>query len=152
MQRVKIDYSENADRIPGFLLWQVSKLWQRKLNAALKDLDLSSTQAVILGNIVRMTGQKRTVTQISLSEITKVDPMTTSQSIRTLEKKKLIKRIVSEKDKRAFSIQPTTQGVQVTLEALQRIAQAHEEFFRPLDNEMNLFSYELQKLILPNNF
>jgi len=35
----------------------------------------------------------------------------------------------------------------VTIEALQRIAQAHEEFFRPLENEINLFSYELQKLI-----
>jgi DNA-binding MarR family transcriptional regulator len=147
MQRVKIDYSENAERIPGFLLWQVSKLWQRQLNAALKELDLSSTQAVILGNIVRMTGQKLTVTQIGLSEITKIDPMTTSQAIRTLEKKKLIKRIVVEKDKRAFSIQPTNHGVQVTLEALQHIAQAHEEFFRPLDKEINLFSYELQKLL-----
>ncbi len=147
MKTVKIDYSENADRIPGFLLWQVSKLWQRQLNSVLKDLDLSSTQAVILGNIVRMTGQKKPVTQISLADQTKVDPMTTSQSIRTLEKKKLIKRIVSEKDKRAFSIQPTTNGVKVTLEALQRIAQAHEEFFQPLEKELNLFSYELQKLI-----
>ncbi len=147
MKNVKIDYSENAERIPGFLLWQVSKLWQRTLNAALKDLELSSTQAVILGNIVRMTGQKRSVTQITLSAVTKIDPMTTSQAIRTLEKKKLIKRIVAEEDRRAFSIQPTTQGVKVTIEALQRIAQAHEEFFRPLDKEINLFSYELQKLI-----
>ncbi len=151
MKTVEIDYSENAERIPGFLLWQVSKLWQRHLNAALKDLDLSSTQAIILGNIVRMTGQKRQVTQINLSEITKIDPMTTSQAIRTLEKKKLIKRIIAEEDRRAFSIQPTSQGVRVTLEALQRIAQAHEEFFRPLDKEINLFSYELQKLIQPNN-
>ncbi len=151
MQNVKIDYSENAERIPGYLLWQVSKLWQRHLNAALKDLGLSSTQAIILGNIVRMTGQKRQVTQINLSEITKIDPMTTSQAIRTLEKKKLIKRIIAEEDRRAFSIQPTSQGVRVTLEALQRIAQAHEEFFRPLDKEINLFSYELQKLIQPNN-
>lgn len=151
MAIVKIDYSENAERIPGFLLWQVSKLWQRNLNAALKELRLSSTQAIILGNIVRMAGQKKMVTQIALADLTKNDPMTTSQAIRTLEKKKLIKRIVAEEDKRAFSVQPTTQGVKVTIEALQRIAQAHEEFFRPLDEEINLFSYELQKLIQPNN-
>src|SRR3990172_7621735 len=151
MKNVKMDYSENAERIPGFLLWQVSKLWQRHLNAALKDLGLSSTQAIILGNVVRMIGQKKLVTQISLSQITKVDPMTTSQAIRTLEKKKLINRVVAKGDKRAFSILPTQQGVRVMLEALQRIAQAHEEFFRPLDKEINLFSYELQKLIQPNN-
>ena len=151
MKKVKLDYSENAERIPGFLLWQVSKLWQRHLNAALRDLKLSSTQAIILGNIVRMIGQKKQVTQISLSEITKVDPMTTSQAIRTLEKKKLINRVVAKGDKRAFSILPTQQGVRVMMEALQRIAQAHEEFFRPLDKEINLFSYELQKLIASND-
>jgi DNA-binding MarR family transcriptional regulator len=150
MKTVKIDYSENAERIPGFLLWQVSKLWQRTLNAALKDLELSSTQAIILGNIVRMTGQKRLVTQITLSAATKVDPMTTSQAIRTLEKKKLIKRVVAKDDKRAFSVLPTKQGVQVTLKALQRIAEAHEEFFEPLEQELESFGKELQQLIESN--
>jgi DNA-binding MarR family transcriptional regulator len=151
MKKVKLDYSENADRIPGFLLWQVSKLWQRHLNAALSELKLSSTQAIILGNIVRMTGQKKTVTQIALSEQTKVDPMTISQAIRTLEKKKLIKRVVAQDDKRAFSILPTKQGVQATLRALQRIAEAHEEFFKPLEQELESFGKELQQLIESNN-
>ena len=146
MENVKIDYSENAERIPGFLLWQVSKLWQRHLNAALKDLRLSSTQAIILGNIVRMSGQKKVVTQKALSEVTKVDPMTTSQAMRTLEKKKLIKRVVSKDDKRAFSILPTTQGVRVTMEALQRIAEAHENFFDPVKGQIDLFSECLQEL------
>jgi len=147
MKNVKMDYSENAERIPGFLLWQVSKLWQRHLNAALKDLGLTSTQAIILGNIVRMTGQKKTVTQVALSEITKVDPMTTSQAIRTLEKKKLIRRVVVKIDKRAFSIVPTQRGAQVTLRALQAFVEAHESFFKPVEQEMETFARGLQKLI-----
>lgn len=147
MKKVKLDYSENAERIPGFLLWQVSKLWQRRLNAALEDLKLSSTQAIILGNIVRMTGQQKVVTQISLAEITKVDPMTTSQAIRTLEKKKLIKRVVSKEDKRAFSIVPRRKGAQVTLKALQAFVAAHESFFKPVEEEMEEFSKSLLKLI-----
>lgn len=151
MKKVKLDYSENAERIPGFLLWQVSKLWQRHLNAALKDLRLTSTQAVILGNIVRMIGQKKVVTQIALSEITKVDPMTISQAIRTLEKKKLIKRVVDKDDQRAFSIVPTNQGVRVTMEALQKLAEAHESFFKPLERETEAFGRSLQKLIKMNN-
>jgi DNA-binding MarR family transcriptional regulator len=151
MKTVKMDYSENAERIPGFLLWQVSKLWQRRLNAALEYLNLTSTQAIILGNIVRMAGQKKTVTQIALSEITKVDPMTTSQAIRTLEKKKLIKRVVSKTDKRAFSILPTRQGAQITMKALQAFVAAHESFFESLEWEMDVFGQILQKLIKINN-
>jgi DNA-binding MarR family transcriptional regulator len=147
MKKVKLDYSENAERIPGFLLWQVSKLWQRRLNTALEGLKLSSTQAIILGNIVRMTGQKKVVTQISLAEITKVDPMTTSQAIRTLEKKKLIKRVVSKEDKRAFSIVPTRKGAQVTLKALQAFVAAHESFFKPVEKEIEEFGKSLHKLI-----
>ncbi len=150
MPRGKIDYGESAEKIPGFLLWQVSKLWQRYLNSVLEELSLSSTQAIILGNIVRLTGNKKDVTQIMLSEITKVDPMTTSQAIRTLERKKLIKRITSKVDKRAFYVLPTPKGVEVTMQALQRIVRAHEAFFKPLEKEIDAFSASLQKLIKPN--
>jgi DNA-binding MarR family transcriptional regulator len=150
MKNVKLDYSANAERIPGFLLWQVSKLWQRHLNAALSELKLSSTQAIILGNIVRMIGQKKKVTQIALSDITKVDPMTTSQAIRTLQKKKLIKRVVSKEDKRAFSIEPTRQGVQVALQALQKLAKAHDEFFKPFEQDLGSFGNQLQRLLESN--
>jgi DNA-binding MarR family transcriptional regulator len=151
MANVKLDYSENAERIPGFLLWQVSKLWQRHLNAALKGLGLTSTQAIILGNIVRMSGQKKEVTQIALSEITKVDPMTTSQAIRTLEKKKLIKRVVSKEDKRAFFVLPTPHGARVTIRALQKLVEAHESFFEPLEKDLDSFGVALQQLIRFNN-
>jgi DNA-binding MarR family transcriptional regulator len=77
--------------------------------------------------------------------------MTTSQAIRTLEKKKLILRIVDKDDKRAFSIKPTQLGAQVTLQALQALVRAHEKFFKPIEGEINLFSFELQKLIHQNN-
>lgn len=150
MKNVKIDYSENAERIPGFLLWQVSKLWQRYLASALKDLRLSSTQAIILGNIVRLKGNKKNVTQIMLSETTKVDPMTTSQALRTLERKKLIKRIKTKEDKRAFTVLPTAKGVAVTMKALERMIGAHEAFFKPLEKEIGAFSANLQQLIKVN--
>ena len=147
MPDVKMDFSENADRIPGFLLWQVSKLWQRYLNAALEDLNISSTQAVILGNVVRLSGQSKEVTQVMLSEITKIDPMTTSQSIRALEKKNLIRRKASSSDKRAYHVQATQPGVEMAHKSLQRFVQAHEAFFAPLKQDIDAFSLHLQKLL-----
>lgn len=147
MANVKIDYSENADRIPGFLLWQVSKLWQRCLADALVDLKISSTQAVILGNVVRLSGQNKAVTQIMLSESTKVDPMTISQAIRTLERKKLVKRVAAQSDKRAYHVQATAKGLEVTDQALQRFVAAHEAFFEPLKDDLESFALQLQQLV-----
>jgi hypothetical protein len=40
-------YKESEDS-PGFLLWQLTALWQRKLNTLLKDLDLTHAQFVVL--------------------------------------------------------------------------------------------------------
>lgn len=147
MKPVKIDYSQNAEQIPGFLLWQVSKLWQRELNAALSDLGISGTQAVILGNIVRMQGQGKAATQIALAQITKVDPMTTSQALRTLERKKLIRRVTSKEDRRAVQVLPTVKGTKVTTQALQRFVQAHLNFFEPIKADLDSFALALQALV-----
>ncbi|MGH2582877.1 MAG: MarR family winged helix-turn-helix transcriptional regulator [Anaerolineales bacterium] len=147
MTIVKMDYSENAEKIPGFLLWQVSKLWQRHLNAALSDLGISGTQAVILGNIVRLIGQGNEATQILLSEITKIDPMTTSQSIRALERKRLVKRVISTEDKRAFTISPTPKGIRVTEAALDRFIQSHLSFFKPVEENLDVLTAVLLKLV-----
>ena len=151
MKIVKMDYSEAAEKIPGFLLWQVSKLWQRYLSAALEDLGVSSTQAIILGNVVRMAGQNKEPTQVLLSQITKVDPMTTSQALRTLEKKKLIRRVVSKEDKRAYFVRATAKGVSVTSEALDRMIAAHLAFFKPLESQLDAFSNNLQQLVKSND-
>lgn len=150
MKIVKMDYSENAERIPGFLLWQVSKLWQRHLNSVLGDLGVSSTQAIILGNIVRMAGQNKEATQVLLSEVTKVDPMTTSQALRTLEKKKLVRRVASKDDKRAYCVKATAKGVEVTSEALDRMIEAHLSFFKPLEDQLEEFTNHLQQLVKSN--
>lgn len=42
----------SPDDSPGFLLWQVSNLWQRKMKAELSDLGLTHVQFVLLAGIV----------------------------------------------------------------------------------------------------
>lgn len=151
MSDVKLKYGEEVEKIPGFLLWQVSKLWQKHLGIALKDLHLSSTQAVILGNIVRLTDEKKQVTQIMLSEATKIDPMTTSQAIRTLEKKILIKRVIAKEDKRAYYIHPTKKGVTIAMESLKRFVSTHAIFFKSLENDREKVVIYLERLIQANS-
>jgi hypothetical protein len=69
---------EKAEDSSGFLLWQVTNLWQREIKKALEKFDLTHSQFVLLASIHWLTLAKQDVTQILLSTHTKIDPMTTS--------------------------------------------------------------------------
>ena len=139
-----------AEKIPGYLLWQVSKLWQRSLNTALSDLHLSSTQAVILINVPRLTKENKDVTQMMLAEVTKIDRTTVSQSIHSLERKQLIRRIVPATNKRAYHVELTEAGENVVSQALQRIISAHQTFFQQPEEDTEDFVRYMQALIKTN--
>ena len=61
----------------GFLLWQVTNLWQREIKKALEKYDLTHSQFVLSASIHWLTLDKQNVTQTSLSNNPKLDPMTT---------------------------------------------------------------------------
>ena len=83
---------DNAEDSSGFLLWQVTNLWQREIRKALEQYDLTHSQFVLLASIHWLTLQNKDVTQVLLSVHTKIDPMTTSTVLRTLQAKGLLKR------------------------------------------------------------
>ena len=118
MRDFQLKLGAEAESIPGFLLWQVSKLWQRHLTIALQDLKLPSTQAVILANVFRFTEEGRPVTQADLAEVAKVDRMTASQSLQSLELKGYITRKMSPGDRRTNRVLLTMKGRRIALEAL----------------------------------
>lgn len=151
MQPVKLKLGRETESIAGFLLWQVSKLWQHSLALALKDLDLPPTQAVLLANVLRFTEERGEITQAVLSKATKVDRMTASQALRSLEARGLIVRRSSERDSRTRRIELTRRGRRVAFETVARLAAAHETFFLPLKKERRQIVTYLQRLIRAND-
>ncbi len=83
---------DNAEDSSGFLLWQVTNLWQREIRKALEQYDLTHSQFVLLASTHWLTLQNKDVTQVLLSMHTKIDPMTTSKVLRPLQTKGLLKR------------------------------------------------------------
>ena len=151
MRRIKLKLGTETENIAGFLLWQVSKLWQRHLTLALQDLNLPSTQAVILANVLRLGEEGKSVTQSLLSTATKVDPMTTSQALRSLEQKRLITRRTPKADLRAKHVQLTQRGRDVAFESIARLAKVHQAFFLPLKDENRQVVTYLHKLVQAND-
>ncbi len=88
----KVFSFENAGDSPGFLLWQVTNLWQREIKKALEKFRLTHSQFVLLASAFWLSQHQEDVMQVNLSAHTKIDPMTTSKVLRTLQTKGLLKR------------------------------------------------------------
>jgi len=149
MQYIQLDADPN--RIPGFILWQVAKLWQRYLSVCANEFGIGSTELVVLGNAVRFHALGEKPTQSLLTEMTKIDRMTCSQTIRALERKKLIKRVVAADDNRTFYVIPTQRGMETADKALGKVIEVHKEFFAPLQNQTGQFLELLQRLLNENS-
>lgn len=135
----------------GFLLWQVTNLWQREIKKALEKYELTHSQFVLLASIHWLTLDKQSVTQILLSNHTKIDPMTTSTVLRTLQTKGLIKRQEHETDTRAKTVGLTELGVKNIKQAIKTVEQFDKRFFASLDNGIKDFNNKLTKLLENKN-
>ena len=131
----------------GFLFWQVSTLWQRKIKEALHPLNLTHTQYVILAVIEELQEHSDNITQKMISDISSIDVMTTSSTLRLLEKKMFVKRQPNTLDTRAYSIINTELGVSQLIVATSKVEEVDKLFFTQVNKE---FNSQLLKLITAN--
>jgi len=138
---------ESADDSSGFLLWQVTNLWQREIKKALEKYDLTHSQFVLMASIYWLTLMKKEVTQILLSSHTKIDPMTTSTVLRTLQAKGLLVRREHATDTRAKTVALTEEGKKITKQAVRTVEKFDTDFFAPLGDKTTDFNKKLLLLL-----
>ena len=138
---------EKAEDSPGFLLWQVTNLWQRAIKKALEQYGLTHSQFVLLASIHWLALHKQEVTQVVLANHTKIDPMTTSTVLRTLQQKGFIQRQEHLTDTRAKTVELTDEGTIVVKKAVVTVEQFDKDFFAPLDNNVAEFNQNLLILL-----
>lgn len=150
MELTKLILGDEAEGIAGFLLWRVSRLWQRRLAIALKDLKLPTTQAVVLANVLRFTEEGREVNQALLAKAATMDRTTTSKALQALERRRLVARAAPEGDLRAYEVRLSARGRAAAFEVIGRFAAAHEAFFKPLGGDEARIA-ELLKTLMRDN-
>jgi MarR family transcriptional regulator, organic hydroperoxide resistance regulator len=126
---------EKAEESSGFLLWQVTNLWHREIKKALDQYGLTHSQFVLLASIHWLTIHKQEVTQVILSNHTKIDPMTTSTVLRTLQQKGFIQRQEHLTDTRAKSVGLTEEGKKIIKKAVVTVENFDKKFFSILGNK-----------------
>ena len=138
---------EKSEDSSGFLLWQVTNLWQREIKKALEAYDLTHSQFVLMASIHWLTLHKQDVTQILLSSHTKIDPMTTSTVLRTLQTKGLLQRQEHLIDTRAKTVILTESGKKIIKQAVKTVEAFDKTFFETLGKKTKLFNEQLLTLL-----
>ncbi|MEI6142849.1 MAG: MarR family transcriptional regulator [Mariniphaga sp.] len=138
---------EKAEESSGFLLWQVTNLWQREIKKALKEFGLTHSQYVLLASIHWLTLHNQEVTQVVLSNHTKIDAMSTSTVLRTLQQKEFLQRKEHLTDTRAKTVGLTEEGVKIIKMAVVAVEKFDKEFFSLLGNKTTELNNNLLVLL-----
>jgi DNA-binding MarR family transcriptional regulator len=135
---------------PGYLLGQLTMLWQRKQKKVLDPLNLTQTQFALLAALGWLSKNSNAVTQVDIANQSNADRMMVSKVLRTLEDKGFLTRKEHETDTRAKIIRLTTDGETVLQKALIEILKADLEFFATPDLDLSKFNFTMSKLITQN--
>lgn len=124
---------------PGFLLWHATLRWQRALAAALKPLELTHVQFILLASVWWLaTQQGERPSQRELATHAGTDPMMTSQVIRALEARGLLIRTADPADARARRLDVTPAGARLAQDAIAVVEAADEAFFAAVEDRGDL--------------
>jgi DNA-binding MarR family transcriptional regulator len=114
----------------GFLLWHATLRWQRLIAAALRPLELTHVQFVLLAVLWWFqTVRGERPSQRGLAAQAGTDPMMTSQVVRALERRGLLVRARHPHDSRALELTLTEAGERLARRAIAVVEAADSEFF-----------------------
>jgi DNA-binding MarR family transcriptional regulator len=145
-QRQPASVHEAPEQSPGFLLWRTTLRWQRHIQAALRPHDLTHVQFVLLASAWWLDEHEGPPTQTQIAHHAATDPMMTSQVLRRLEDRKLLRRRQDAADSRARRITLTASGRRLLTGALADVETADREFFAALGTNTPRFLEDLGDL------
>ncbi len=142
----KIDFQfEKPEENLGYLLWQTTMQWQRQMNRALDEINLTHTQFVILAALGWLLKKSKNVTQKEIADNSNTDRMMVSKILRTLQKNGLIERKEHATDTRAKCVFLTNKGIETLQKAIDIKNQANDCFFDKLSDKQQ-FGNELRNI------
>lgn len=142
---------KSPEESSGYLLWQVTMLWQRAMKRELDNLDITHTQFVLMSALGWLSKANQNVTQIDIANHSNTDRMMVSKVLRTLEEKKVIKRKDHPVDTRAKVITLTPNGIELLQKALVIVHGVDTTFFDALGPYRPIVDLNLKTLFEKNS-
>lgn len=118
----------------GFLLWHAVLEWRRKVTDGLAEVGLTHVQFVLLASAMWLAHRGSAPSQAELASHAGVDPMMTSQVVRSLERAKLVRRVADKEDARVRRIVVTASGERSVLAAVKIVERMDRDVFGDIDD------------------
>lgn len=147
--KIKFQFKKPEDS-PGYLLAQLTLIWQRKQKKALDPLDLTHTQFVLLCALAWLSQTNSEVTQVDIANQGNADRMMVSKVLRILENKKFIARKEHTTDTRAKIVVLTSKGEKILQQALIDVENTDHDFFSTLGQKLKGFNANMLQLLSDN--
>jgi len=140
----------SPDESPGYMLWQLNMLWQRKMKRALDKAGLTHTQFVLLASLAWLAKSNDIVTQVDIANHSNTDRMMVSKVLLTLQNKNYIIRREHKTDTRAKSISLSEEGQTILQRAVKIVEEMDVKFFSVLGSQEKEFTSNMLKLVRGN--
>ncbi|MCC7052546.1 MAG: MarR family transcriptional regulator [Gemmatimonadaceae bacterium] len=121
--------AESPASAAGAQLDRVAAAWQSVLRAAMAALELTPAQFRLLTAVAWLSPRDPGVRQADIAAVAGTDPVTTSEVLRTLEARGLVKRSPHPTDRRARSIEVTDAGGALADRAIRLADRVESDFF-----------------------
>ena len=144
--KIKFHFKQ-PEESSGFLLWQVTMLWQKKINRVLDPFDLTLTQFVLMASLGWLLKNQDAVTQVEIANHSNTDRMMVSKVLRTLQNKHYIERHEHPTDTRAKMITLTKDGEKILQQALKVVEETDHLFFSTIGSQQKQFNKNLLQLL-----
>ena len=122
-------YTEGPGDSPGFLLWRVTLSWQRLMTDALRPMNLTHVQFVLLASAWWLSRDGQAPNQLAIATHAGTDVKMTSEVLRKLEGKGLIVQDTDARDRRAKAVSVTPEGIRLAEQAISAVEKADSDFF-----------------------
>lgn len=129
-------FPEGPVASPGFLLWRVTLRWQRSVTEALKPLELTHVQFVVLACVWWLSQGGRRPNQITVAQQADTNVSMTSDILRKLQLRELVTIEVDPVDRRSRSVVVTDQGRALAERAVRVVEQVDVAFFERTPDSM----------------
>lgn len=140
----------NPQDSPGYLLWQVTTMWQKEVRRVLEPLDLTQPQFILLHTCLWLNerdSEGKGVTQVQIAHFANVDVNVTSQVLRALEKRGYVTRARHQTDTRANIITTTPEGTRLAIEGMNLVEESDKNFFELLADRKEGYMEIMQEFI-----
>ncbi len=138
---------QSPEESPGFLLWQLSMMWQRNINRALAEFDLTHTQFVVIAVLAWLGKQSEVVTQVEIARRSNIDKMLVSKVLRSLQSKGFIERSEHKTDTRAKQVVLSKMGYSILQKAIVKVEAVDSKLFSALGDKQATFNKNINSLL-----